>query len=222
MVSPPKITRQQWEEKQEEARKFMESRKHVKKLLIEIGAQHPLMEGMYPNNEFAQRLLLGIDLYHKSKHKGFEVEFVVGGSRHMYKGIIDKISLSQAGVNFLIAQGIPNENIHGLDLIQKYKKTNGVYTAADECFVATNYFKDGEFGQLYSVVSPVQALRKMLHYIWFGVYPLMYSTPVFNSYHNYIKEVFDFIPYVRDIDPDMQDENSTAAVSSRKVKQPKD
>lgn len=203
-----RISRELWEEKYEQAKQFMQERKDISKTLIEIAAQHPLKNGTYPNEEFTKRLLFGKSLYDEETKQGNDVDIYVPGSRHMLNGISDKISLSQAGVIFLREQGIPEEALHGEDLNQQYKGNKGVYNSADECFVASSYFKDGDFGQLYSVLSPVQIYRKALHYIWFGVVPLFYTAPTAQTFHNYIREVYDLIPYVRDIDPDLQGEDS--------------
>jgi len=207
-TSNTKITRIDWEEKLEVAKNFMKSRKNKKKVLIEIAAQHPLDNGRFPNEEFKQRLLLGKSLYQNEKKKGKCVEIYVPGSRHMHKNIVDEISLSQAGVNFLLKKGLAKKNINGENLNFKYKGKEGVYNSADECFVASSYFRDGGFGILYSVLSPVQIFRKALHYIWFGVLPLFYTAPTQDTYHDYIREVYDLIPYVRDFDPDMQSDSS--------------
>ena len=42
-----------WMKKQEDAKKFMQTRTG-NKILIEVAAQHPLVEGMFPNEEFAK------------------------------------------------------------------------------------------------------------------------------------------------------------------------
>jgi hypothetical protein len=217
-----KITRQEWEKRYEKAKQFMQSRSGIKKILIEVAAQHPLYQGIYPNEEFSQRLLRGKELYLQNKKNGFKVEFYVPGSRHMHEGVTDKISLSKAGVNFLLKQNVPKNIIHGEDLNKKYKNKNGVYNSADECFVASSYFKDNDFGHLYCVLSPLQIYRKALHYIWMGVVPLFYTAPTALTFHNYIKEVYDLIPYVRDIDPDLQSEDSYYANLWRKERIPKD
>jgi hypothetical protein len=217
-----RITREQWDIKYQAAKKFMKSRHDISKVLIQVGAQHPLDQGMYPNEEFRKRLLLAKDLFLKAKEEGKEVEIYVPGSRHMHKGVADQISLSQAGVTFLINQGLNPAFIHGEDLNEKYKGKKGVYNSADECFVAACYFQDENFGQLYSVVSPLQIYRKAFHYLWFGILPLFYTAPTEETYHDYVKEIYDGIPHVRDIDPDMQSENSYRAIMARKERMPKE
>ncbi|GHO98372.1 hypothetical protein KSF_084200 [Reticulibacter mediterranei] len=207
-IATIKVKREEWDEKYEKAKQFMASRKDEKSILIEVAAQHPLVEGLYPNEEFAERLLFGKKLYEERKKEGYKVALYIPGSRHMHEGAADKVALCEAGKTFLLQHDVPESVIHGDDLNRKYKGEKGVYNSADECFVAASYFKDGGFGQLYSILSPLQIYRKALHYIWFGVLPLFYTAPTAQTYHNYIKEVYELIPYVRDIDPDMQGEDS--------------
>lgn len=216
-----KVKREEWEKRYETAKRFMEERGKIKKVLIEVSAQHPLNKREEPNKEFKNRLLFGKEIYLRERQNGMNAEIYVPGSRHMHKGIADKISLSEAGNIFFLKQGIPREIIHGDDLNKKYKGEKGVYNSADECFVSTSYFKDEIFGKLYCVLSPLQIYRKALHYIWFGVLPLFYTAPTQKTFHNYIKEIYEFIPYVRDIDPEMQSKNSFLANLWRKERVPK-
>lgn len=215
-----KITRLAWEKKFKAAIKLIEVRQAIKKVLIEIASQHPLVNGIYPNEEFSQRLLSGKQLYQENINKGMEVEIYVPGSRHKEKGIEDKISLSEAGNNFLIKSGVPQTILHGDDLNIRYKGGEGVYNSADECFITSSYYKESNFGQILVVCSPVQALRKMLHYIWFGVIPLIYTAPTVKTYHNYLQEAYDLIPYIRDVDPSLQGKDSLLADLSRKERKP--
>ncbi|MEX0269630.1 hypothetical protein AB3R30_10835 [Leptolyngbyaceae cyanobacterium UHCC 1019] len=214
--------RQYWEEKFEIAKSFMKLRSSIPTVLIEIAAQHPLVNGEKPNEEFAHRLLLAKALYEKECISGKYVEIYVPGSRHVHEGIPDKISLSEAGCIFLEQQGISREFIHGNNLNIKYKGDRGVYNSADECFVASSYFKDANFGCLFSVLSPVQVFRKTIHYVEFGVIPLNYTAPTLNTFHDYIDEIFEAVPYALFVDPDMQSENSERASELRRLRIPKD
>jgi hypothetical protein len=214
--------RQYWEKKFEIAKNLMEARAATPTVLIEVAAQHPLMNGEEPNEEFACRLLLAKALYEKERGLGKSVEIYVPGSRHVYEGVSDKISLSEAGSIFLEHQGVPREVIHGEDLNFRYKGSKGVYNSADECFVASSYFKDNGFGCLFSVLSPVQVFRKTLHYIEFGVLPMNYTAPTLNTFHDYIDEIFEAVPYALFIDPDMQSENSERANELRHLRMPQD
>jgi hypothetical protein len=213
--------REYWERKYDAAKQFMQVRRSIPAVLIEVAAQHPLRNGEIPNEEFRQRLLLGKQLYEQEISAGKRVEIYVPGSRHVYEGVADRISLSEAGTQFLLQQGIPNDRVHGDDLNTLYKGNKGVYNSADECFVAASYFKAEEFGRLYSVSSPVQMFRKVLHYIEFGVVPLAYTSPTQDTFHNYIGEIFEAIPYVLFVDPHMQGEDSVRASELRNLRMPK-
>lgn len=215
------ITRAEWDRRLQEAKRFMAERAQLStKTLIEIAAQHPLIHGREPNEEFSNRLTLGIELFRLARKEGREVEVYVPGSRHMHEGIVDEISLSAAGRDFLLAHAIPSEAIHGDDLNQRYKGEDGVYNSADECFVAASYFKDGGFGNLLVIESPGQLQRKAMHYTWFGVYPLQYTAPTLNSFHDPVKEAFEDIPYVRDIDPSCQGNDSLYGNKTRRDRNP--
>jgi len=217
----PGITQKQWTERYDLAKRFMESRKGIRKTLIEVASQHPLREGLYPAEEFEKRLSLGRELYLREIGEGKEVEIYVPGSRHVHNGVEDKRSLSDAGADFLISYDIPRAVVRGEDLNRRYKGADGVYCSADECFVASQYFKDGNFGRVLSVVSPVQQMRKALHYIWFGVIPLFYTAPVETPHHDYIREAYFWLPYVRDKDPDMQGTESLMTRKLREERKPK-
>ncbi len=212
--------REYWEKKYAEAISFMEERSSNQTILIEVASQHPLIEGKYPNEEFSKRLLLAANLFSQETETGSKVEIYVPGSVHIFDGHKDKISLSEAGNEFLIQLGISPNLIRGDDLNQKYKGDDGVYNSADECFVAANYFKDMNFGKLYSVVSPVQIFRKTLHYMEFGVLPMNFTAPTRLMYHNYISEIFEAIPYVLFVDHDLQGINSIRAKELRKIRKP--
>lgn len=216
--------KQYWLKKYAEAKDFMLSRtvKENAKVLIEIAAQHPLKDGDKPDKEFQARLDKGIELFNQERRKGNFVEIYVPGSRHMYNGIADKISLASAGKIYLLNHGIDEKLIHADDLNEKYKGNEGVYNSADECFVSSSYFKDGNFNKLISVLSPVQIMRKSLLYIEFGVIPLSYSVPLDETYHNYIVEATFQIPYVLYEDHSWQGKDSVLGQKTRQERIPKD
>jgi hypothetical protein len=217
-------TRRRWESKLAAAKEAVAARRSIPKVLIEIAAQHPLIDGVTPGEEFTARLQFGVELYRRMRAAGTTVEIYVPGSRLMDDGVADKISLSEAGTRFLLAHGLPVEAVHGDDLNDRYKgpaaAQRGVYCSADECFVAARYWHDGGFGQLLSVVSPGQLLRKMLHYLEFGVYPLMYTAPTFTAAHSPIVEAFEMIPAVLHEDADLQSVNSRQAIEFRIARMP--
>jgi len=199
-----------WRSKYELAHSFMKERAWNKRALIEIGAQHPLLDGMYPNQEFSARLDRGRELFYQFEATGGYAEIYVPGSRHKFEGAPDHISLSEAGRSYLMGKGMPSSMIHGDDLNLQYKGSQGVYGSADECFVAASYFKDANFGVLISVCSPAQMLRKTLHYIEFDVIPLNYTVPVADSFHDYIEELFEKIPRVLSVGPILQGDSADA------------
>jgi hypothetical protein len=188
--------------------------------LIEVAAQHPLVNGTRPGVEFSSRLDLGKSLYDELTQSGRDVELYVPGSIHVHEGRPDKISLSKAGRLYLEALGVPSTHIHGDDLNDRYKGREGVYGSADECFVAARYFTENPFGLLVSVVSPAQMLRKTLHYIEFGVVPLNHTAPTCESYHNYLYELFEKIPHVLLVDRTLQDGASGEAQRLRDQRMP--
>ena len=162
------------------------------KVLIEIAAQHPLIDGK-PGTEFEKRLLKGIELYNDELKKGNQVIFYVPGSIHSIKKedkwVTDENSLSTAGKNFLLEHGIPEECIRSDETNNKYKK-DGVYNSGDECLVAKLIADDEGISRIISVVSPVQIDRKALFYLRYGYNPEIYGVGLKNAYHNYIGEAF--------------------------------
>lgn len=144
-------------------------------VLIEIAAQHPLNADGTPGKEFECRLNKGIELYNKEKEKGNIPLIYVPGSQHMDKDTVDINSLSTAGKNYLLKNGMPEEDIRGDDANKEYKGEDGVYNSGDECYVAACIAKKEKIERIISVVSPVQILRKVLFYLNYGVFPEMYG-----------------------------------------------
>ena len=202
------------------ARQFMYSRQNENSVLIEIAAQHPLVNGDQPGDEFSARLNRGVELFGTFRKLAPTVEIYVPGSLHVHESFPDSVSLSYAGTTYLEAAGIPRSVLHGDDLNLTYKGDAGVYNSADECFVAASYFKDRNFGRLVSVVSPAQLMRKTLHYAAFGVLPLSFTAPTEKMFHDYLEEIFDRIPYVLLVDHDLQSPESTEAAVLRAERKP--
>lgn len=216
--------RRGWQRKLALAKEASAARQAISRDLIEIAAQHPLVGGTEPGEEFAARLLRGAELFGALRDSGRQAEIYVPGSRFMDDGIEDAVTLSAAGTKFLAEHGIPAEVLHGDDLNERYKGAQaaqpGVYCSADECFVAASYWRDGGFGRLLSVVSAGQALRKMLHFIEFGVYPLIYTVPTAAAANDPIHEAMTMIPSVIFEDPDLQRVSSRLAVAFREQRMP--
>ena len=186
---------EEWSRKYHEARALMEERCRIPSVLIEVAAQHPLVGGLYPNAEFRARLDRAVQIYGEYRSRGMSAEFYVPGSRHVDEGWPDQVSLSHAGLEYLLKQGIPLEQLHGDDLNARYRGDDGVYGPADECFVAASYFKDQGFGAMATVLAPAQLPRKMVHYIHFGVIPLAFTAPTDDPHHDLVHELFVAVPH---------------------------
>jgi hypothetical protein len=185
-----------WRERMAAARDTMSERLSQPGVLIEVAAQHPLVDGSIPGEEFAARLLRGRDLYRDAVEQGRPATVYVPGSRHVFDGVEDAVSLSEAGGEYLRRLGVPPEDVRGDDLNKAYLGEDGVYGSVDECFVTASYFLDGGFGRLYCVVSPFQLPRKLLHYIEFGVLPLAVTAPTPEAFHDLLDELFLGVPEV--------------------------
>ena len=55
-------------------------------------------------------------------------------------------------------------------------------------------FDELNYGELHCVCSSGQMMRKMLCYIHFGYVPYMHTVSCDVMYHDYIDEIFKFIP----------------------------
>ena len=186
------------------------------KILIEIAAQHPLLDGIKPSMSFVQRLDRGLSLYQEMRANGAECNIYVPGSIH----IGDHISLSRAGIQYLLSSGqIAKKDIIDDSANERIKGEQGVYNSADECFVASKLFLEGNYKGLICVCSANQLLRKKLFYIRFGVIPSMWSVPD-DSFHSDIDEIFDAIPNVLFKDNDWQQKYSEQAVRTRLERKP--
>lgn len=199
-----------WAEKLDSARENMSRHKDMRGCLIEVAAQHPLLDGMYPNEEFKKRLDLAIQVYSEQTALGTETCIYVPGSLHMDEGKADKVSLSQAGCMYLVKSGVPEEVLFGEEMNTKYKGERGVYNSSDECYVASRIFEDMSFGQLHCVCSSAQLMRKALSYIQFGCIPFMHSVSCERMYHNYVDEVFRYIPILLEDNNGLQNDSDEA------------
>lgn len=79
-------------------------------MLMEIAAEHSLKDRLYPAEELQARLGLGIKLY-KEFSLSENVKFYIPGLKHQENGNVDFVSLSEAGKNYLVSKGIPEEII---------------------------------------------------------------------------------------------------------------
>ncbi len=212
-----------WDEKSGNARAKMKAHK-VKSTLIEVAAQHPLKDGETPDTEFEARLKTAYTLWKKETEKGRTVEIYVPGSVHLDKdGDPEMNSLAEAGKEYLIDLGIPEEIILGDDLNVKYDSERfwkGVYNSADECYIAAKYFKEKNFDKLICICSPNQVMRKTILYINQEIMPYVFSVPVERMFHDPIEEIFTSIPSILFKENDCQGENSEIARNSRLERMP--
>jgi response regulator receiver protein len=162
----------QWKEKELEAKCNSKGRKNLyKKILVEVAAQHPLREGKFPGEEYAKRLDIACELM------GEDVYIYLPGSLH----IPDEIPLSEAGKEYLLKKGVPEDRI----IITE----DEVYNSTDECEVASRILIENEFAELICICSPAQLMRKALSYISFGVYPSFRIASCDELFHSYVEEV---------------------------------
>ncbi len=204
--------KQYWQNRQKTAKsnmKYSSETNEYDAVLIEVAAQHPLKQRTKPNAEFAKRLDKAVELYKEYSGKGLDVSVYVPGSRHKFNGIADDISLSEAGCNYLIEKGIPQSVIIGNEANIRYKGEDGVYNSADECFVASRIFFDGEYGKLVCVCSPHQIMRKTMLYLEFGCVPVCYGVTADKMYHgDIVREIFDSLNSVLYFDHSWQNRES--------------
>ena len=213
--------REFWQQKQKIAQDDAKERRwKYKTVLIEVAAQHPL-DGDKPDKEFQKRLDFGLILYNRLSSEKKQVYIYVPGSVHCYNGVQDPVSLSCAGKRYLMEKGIPEKHILGEDMNDKYKGDLGVYNSADECYVASEIFKNGKYAELYSVCSPNQMLRKQLFYLAFEVIPQFYTVPCESLAHNLIYELFKTVPDVIYNDHTWQGSDSINAKRTREDRKPK-
>ncbi len=211
-----------WLDKQQAARNTMDSRGEVfDAVLIEVAAQHPLFRRREPNTEFRQRLDKAIKLYNELTAKGLDVSIYVPGSRHKYNGIADDISLSEAGCRYLRDKGIPDTALIGDDANQRYKGEDGVYNSADECYVASRIFLEGDYGKLVCICSPNQIMRKTMLYLEFGCLPTCYGVTTEKLFHaDIVKEIFDSLNIVLYEDHSWQDSSTELYSYFRQERKP--
>ena len=76
--------------------------------------------------------------------------------------------------------------------------------------------KDDSFGRLICVCSPYQAMRKSFYYIEFGIIPECYGVSANAMFHDPVSEYFGSLHHTVIEDHSWQDEESEAAINSRK------
>lgn len=206
----------EWKQFYDNAQKNMQKHQNYNRELIEIAAQHPLVNGEKPDTVFKSRLDRGILLYEQLKKEGKSPVIYVPGDLH----IPDKRSLSSAGVEYILSTGkVMPEDLLGEEMNRKYKGEDGVYNSADECFTASKIFMNGNFSRLHCICSDSQAWRKKLFYWRFGVIPMIYTVPN-DSFHNDFDETFDAVPNIIFSDHDWQSKDSKHYKRTRTQRKP--
>jgi len=220
-----------WSERQNKAKDNMIAAEltNSKCLLIECAAQHPLNSDGTPGEEFKARLNRAITLYEEYSKDGWSVNIYVPGSLHQIKNsqgmyVVDPISLSESGKKYLIDNGVSSQDVFGQDANDRYKGKAGVYCSADECYVSSKLFLDGNYQRFMVICSPAQAMRKTLYYLLFSTLPLIYTevpqTHHIATFHNYVYEAIKSIPNIISSMDDMQGENCFDAIKIRKDRNP--
>lgn len=205
-----------WQEKQEKARETMVLRKGCSAVLIEC-ASKVLEDGLHPDFEFRARLDRTIELYHQLSCMNAEVHIYVPGSLHKEGGVTDQCTLSTAGRRYLVERGIPDEMILGDKENELYKGDEGVLNSADECFVASRIFLNGQYRELHCVCSPIQVTRKWFYYLEFGIVPMIHSVPAVDSdVMDIVTEQLRGTENVIYNDHDAQSHDSEVWINSRK------
>ena len=212
-----------WTQKHRQAQANMTDRRgQYDCALIEVAAQHPLKRRKIPGEEFQKRLDAAIQIHKSLQLQGIDSCFYVPGSRHRHNQVDDLVSLSDAGVEYLLSKGVDPSIIYGEDMNARYKGSAGVYNSADECYVAARIFLDGEFDRLICVCSPNQTLRKSFFYMEFGVLAQCYAIPAEKMFHNPVDEVFGSLHRVLYQDHSWQDPEGEAFQYFRKIRMPQD
>lgn len=204
-----------WRKYYSDAENYMDSVYNNSGTLIEVAAQHPLTDSGEPGDEFRARLDSAIKFYYNLEKPS---KFYIPGSLHKFNGKVDRVSLSEAGKQYLIKNGIPENDIYAEDANKEFKP-DGVYNSSDECYVTANLFKKLGYGRLVCFCSPAQLMRKALSYIQFGVIPDIYSVPIKNMFHNYVDETFRYMPELINDKTGLQS-NSKEAERLRKLRKP--
>ena len=189
--------------------------------LIEVAAQHPLSKNGTPGREFEKRLDRAVLLYNQLGEEGINAKIYIPGSLHRFKGKTDSLPLSESGKHYLMSKGVPEKDLLAEEENHRYKGEQGVYNTADECYVASQIFLDGDFRRLHCICSANQILRKKLFYIAFGVIPYYYTVSMDYMAHDDIYELFHSVPDIIAFDHTWQGSDSIHGNRTRRERNPK-
>lgn len=185
-----------WDAKYDAALAYMAECKDNPGVLIEVAAQHPLVNGLLPGEEFQARLNTAAGIYHYYR-ESCACKLYLPGGRHKVGDVEDQVTLSEAGITFLhTVCGIPMEDMLGHEDNMRVTNGAGVFNSDDECKVAAALFAEQRCGKLICVCSPGQMMRKALGYIKYGCLPDFHTVSVPNSHHRIPWEACVGIPRV--------------------------
>ena len=188
--------------------------------LIEVAAQHPLRSNGTPGKEFAKRLDRAVSLYNQLREEGTNAKIYIPGSLHRFKGKTDPLPLSESGKYYLMSKGIPEIDLLAEEENLRYKGEQGVYNTADECYVASQIFLNGDFHRLHCICSANQIMRKKLFYIAFGIIPYYYTVSTEHMAHDDIFELFHSVPDIIAFDHTWQGSDSIQGNRTRRERNP--
>lgn len=139
--------------------------------LIILGAQHPLVDGQFPNREFQTRLKAASARYAELAEQGRKAEFFLPGNRHhdSVSGQTDRVALYDAAARWLTNRDVPARDMHGKDWIDAYYPA-GIYSGADEIRVAAaGFISNGRFEEAEYFCSSGQVSRAATYALAFGL-----------------------------------------------------
>lgn len=108
-----------WRKYYSDAENYMDSVYNNNGTLIEVAAQHPLTDSGEPGDKFRARLDSAIKFYYNLEKPS---KFYIPGSLHKFNGKVDKVSLSEAGKQYLIKNGMPENDIYAEDANKELNK----------------------------------------------------------------------------------------------------
>lgn len=194
------MTLAEWEKLYDDASMYMKRcGLRSSKVLIEVAAQHPLDDGR-PGPEFKARLDRAIELTESGEFPKRECYFWVPGVKHVYNGVWDPCSLSEAGTGYLLSQGVPRDRIITQEDYCALGQP-GAENSYDETAAAVDLFERGKCGRLVCVCSSAQAPRKALYYVYLGYLPRVYGVPLDSMHHSWVWELAVAIPKILENGP---------------------
>jgi hypothetical protein len=175
------VTRSWIKERQAKIEGLQDARENDPKAVVHLlipASQHPLVDGIYPGDEFQERLKAAARRYEEVVSQGGKAEFFLTANRHhdIHSGQTDNVALYDAAERWLVNRGVPANVLHGKDWIDGFKP-QGVYNGAAEIAVATAGFLENErFCDAEYFCSPGQVSRARIYALAYGL-PLGLQVP---------------------------------------------